>query len=163
MLWLSVRVQQRKIIQIKNSFKPFFFVRSRNNCKSIAKIDFECKVTHYSEIIRRSGPLCFMSALRFEMKHKQLTNTMKSAVNHINVTKSISQKFLRSSLFDEIYTDHIEHSKPFKLDSQLSNKYRHLLADFDLSSVYRVKNLQFNNDYYETRLILKHNVNFFEI
>lgn len=120
-------------------------------------------MTHYSEIIRRSGPLCFMSALRFEMKHKQLTNTMKNAVNHINVTKSITQKYLHSIVFNEVFIDHIEHSKPLKLNEQSSTRYRHLLANFDLSSVYTVKSLQFNSDYFEKRLILKHNMNFFEI
>lgn len=120
-------------------------------------------MTHYSEVIRRSGPLCFMSALRFEMKHKQLTNTMKNAVNHINVTKSITQKYLHSIVFNELFTDHIEHSKPLKINEQSSNRYRHLLADFDLASVRTVKNLQFNSDYYEKRLILKHDMNFYEI
>lgn len=120
-------------------------------------------MTHYSEIIRRSGPLCHMSALRFEMKHKELTNTMKNAVNYMNVTKSIAQKYVHSSVFNEIFTDKIEHSKEMKLNEQSLDKYKKLLANFDLLSVTTVKNLQFNSDYYEKRLILKHHMNFFEI
>lgn len=119
---------------------------------------------HYSEIIRRSGPLCFMSSLRYEMKHKSLTDTMKNNNNFKNVTKSITQKFLQKSVFKDIYIDHIDHSKLRVPDHNFLQRFESFHTNFNRSSsIHSVKNLNINSDYYTKGLILFHNLKYFEI
>lgn len=121
-------------------------------------------MTHYSEIIRRSGPICHMSTLRFEMKHKSLTKTMKNNNNFKNVTNSITDKYLHKNAFNSVYADHIEHSKFQVVEKSLLHKFKFLLENFDnLNSIRSLKYLRINSDYYEKLLILKHNLNYFEI
>lgn len=121
-------------------------------------------MTHYPEIIRRSGPLCHMSTLRYEMKHKSLTSTMKNNNNFKCVTKSMTDRFLRKNVFEEVYTDQIKHSKVRKIDQTCLVQYKNLLENFEnSSSILTVKNLHFNSDFYERGLILKHNTDYFEI
>lgn len=131
------------------------------------RIDLKPKhhfMTHYSEIMRRSGPICHMSTLRFEMNHKMLTTAMKNCNNYKNVTKTITDKHLHKNVFKDVFTDHIVHTKLRKVDERCSKWYSSLLTNFDdLTIIYSVKNLRFNSDYYEKGLILKHNLNYLEI
>lgn len=120
--------------------------------------------THFAEIIRRSGPLCYMSTLKFEMKHKSLSSTMKNNNNFKCVTKSMTERFLHKNVFNEVYTDQIKHSKLRKIDPKVAEQYKNLLRIFkNASSILTVKKLQFNSDSYEKGFILKHNTDYFEI
>lgn len=138
------------------------------NVKSCFKITLKPKhhfLTHYSEIIRRSGPLCHLSTLRFEMKHKELTITMKNNNNFRNVTKSMTEKYQLRNVFQDVYTDKIEHTKLRKID--LKDRYKSLFPNTVLSesefSIYSVKNLRFNSDFFEKGLVVQHNSIYFEI
>lgn len=139
-----------------------------NNLMKCFKLTLKPKhhfMTHYSEIIRRSGPICHMSTLRFEMKHKMLTKTMKNNNNFKNVTKSITDKHLHKNVFKSVYTDHIEHSKFKCVDKDFLHKYLSLfLVNYDdVASIHSLKYLQINSDYYEKNLILCHSSTYFEI
>lgn len=121
-------------------------------------------MTHYAEIIRRSGPLCHMSTLRFEMKHKTLTSTMKNNNNFKNVTKFMTEKLQHKNVFQEVYTDQIKCAKLRKIDQNLIRKYENILNIYDNpSAIQSTKNFRFNSDFYERRLILKHDLDYLEI
>lgn len=119
-------------------------------------------LTHYPEIIRRSGPLVHMSTMRFEMKHKQLTKVMKNKQNFRNVTKTIVNHVQQRNLFREVYVDKIEHSKLVKFEMSTVPDYQHLVPEL-CSQIRKMKNLHINNDYYEEGLILKHVASYYEI
>lgn len=136
------------------------------NVKKTFKTDLIPKhhnMTHYPECIRRSGPLCHMSTLRYEMKHKELTSTMKNSTNFKNVTKSVTNKYQLKNVFQKVYTDRIKHTKLKKVDQKFLEKNKELLEQFNGSSIRTTENVKFNSDYYERGLILKHNLNYFAI
>lgn len=119
-------------------------------------------MTHYHEIIARSGPLVHMSTMKYEMKHKELTNTMKDNNNFKNVTKSIAEKIQMRNAFHDQYTDQIHHTMLRKF--ALYQQYSSLLNNFaNIAEIQTTKNVQYNSDYYEKGLILKHDSEFFEI
>lgn len=122
-------------------------------------------LTHYPEIILRSGPLIHMSTLKYEMKHKELTATMKNSNNFQNVTKSIAEKIQQKNVFRDIYTDQIHHTVLKGIDDQLSQRYNDLLISTfgNMPLIQTTKNLHFNCDYFEKGLILQHNLEYFEI
>lgn len=114
-------------------------------------------MSHYPEIIDRSGPLVNMSTLKYEMKHKELTDTMKNSKIFKNVTKSIAEKIQMRNVFRDLYTDQIHHL-------HLSQKYNCLLNRFEnTASIQTTKSLHFNSDHFEKGLILKHDLCYFEI
>lgn len=119
-------------------------------------------LTHYPEIIRRSGPLVHMSTMRFEMKHKQLTKVMKNKQNFRNVTKTIASHVQQRNVFREVYVDKIEHSKLLKLEMAEVLHYQHMNLEFG-GQIRKMKSLHFNNDYYEEGLIFKHLADYYEI
>lgn len=119
-------------------------------------------MTHYPEIITRSGPLVHMSTMKYEMKHKELTITMKNNNNFKNVTKSITEKIQLKNAFRDLYTDQIHHTQLKAIN--LSHRYSSLLNNFaNIVEIQTTKNLHFNSDYYEKGLILKHDFDYFEI
>lgn len=120
-------------------------------------------LTHYSEIIRRSGPLVHMSTMRFEMKHKELTYPMKNTNNFKNVTKSIAEKYESKNTFRDVYTDKIEHAKFREVTESFMKSFEHLLGNIQYQKVRIMKNLHFNSDRYGKEMILKHSTDYFEI
>lgn len=137
--------------------------------QSVQKLGIQLKpkhhfMIHYSEIIRRSGPLCHMSTLRYEMKHKSLTSTMRNNNNFKCVTKSMTQKYLHNNAFQEVYTDQIKHTKLHKIGHNILLLHRNLLDNFMSSTtIQSTKNFKFNSDFYEKGLILKNNTDYMEI
>lgn len=119
--------------------------------------------THYPEIFRRSGPLCHMSTLRFEMKHKSLTNTMKNNNNFKCVTKTMTEKYLHKNAFQEVYIDKIQHTKLRKIEQDFLESHTYSLSRFSSSLIQSTKNVHFNSDFYEKGLILQHEKDYFEI
>lgn len=121
-------------------------------------------MTHYPEIIIKSGPLVHMSTMKYETKHKELTATMKNSNNFQNVTKSISEKIQLKKVFKDLYTDQIHHTV-LKVDEKLTQRYNSLLISTfgNMPMVQTITNLHFNNDYYAKGLILKRNSEYFEI
>lgn len=137
-------------------------------CFAIKLIPKHHFMTHYAEIIRRSGPLCHMSTLRYEMKHKGLTNTMKNNNNFKNVTQAMTNKFLHNNLYNEVFIDQIDHKKLRKADKNIFMQYQSLIQFFenpslDSSTIQSTKNVRFNSDFYESGLMLKNNADYLEI
>lgn len=122
-------------------------------------------LTHYPEIIVRSGPLVHMSTLKYEMKHKELTATMKNSNSFQNVTKSMAEKIQLKNVFRDLYTDQIHHTVLKTIDEKLSQRYDDLLISTfgNMPMIQTATNLNFNNNYYAKGLILKHNSKYFEI
>lgn len=140
------------------------YLESVKKCYDCTLKPKEHFMTHYSEIIDRSGPLVNMSTLKYEMKHKELTNTMKNSNNFKNVTKSMAEKIQLRNVFRNLYTDQIHHTVLKKIDQQLSQQYSCLLDSFEnIASIETTKNLHFNSDFFEKGLILKHYSSYFEI
>lgn len=157
----SSKISEQDIIELEENVKCHL-----ENMKECFGIDLKPKhhfMTHYSEIIRRWGPLCHMSTLRYEMKHKSLTGTMKNSNNFRNVTKSVTERFQKKNVIQEVYTDQIQHTKLQQFKSHYFEEYKHLLSDLNGSSIYSIKNVHFDSDYYEKGLVLKHNSNYLEI
>lgn len=159
----SNKIHERDLTELDLSIQ-----RHHENMKSCFKIDLWPKhhlMTHYSEITRRSGPLCYMSTLRFEMKHKELTDLMKNTTNFQNVTKTIAQKYQKKNVFRDVFVDKVQHTQLKKIDQNFWQKYEKLLVELncDASSINWVKNLQINSDFYEDGLILKHQSNYLQI
>lgn len=50
-------------------------------------------LTHYCNIIRKSGPLKFLWSYRFESKHKQLKSYCKNITSRVNIPLSLSMKY----------------------------------------------------------------------
>lgn len=121
-------------------------------------------LTHYPTSIRKVGPLVHNSALRFEMKHKQLKETLKNSSNFQNVPMSIANRIQLQSTFQRPYIDAKEHSVPKRIEHEFGEQFGYLLHDFGISSnVQCVKNLKFNSNYYACGLILKNMDHFVEI
>lgn len=69
-------------------------------------------LTHYPSIILEMGPVCHMSMLRFESKHKSLKNIAKQGNNWINITKTISTRNQAELIFNGFtYCDEIDCGK----------------------------------------------------
>lgn len=67
---------------------------------------------HYPSIICEMGPVCHMSMMRFESKHKSLKNTAKRGNNFINITKTISMRNQAELVFKGFtYCDEIDCGK----------------------------------------------------
>ena len=50
------------------------------------------KLTHYSRIMRKFGPLKFMSSIRFEAKHKEIKEASKVTTSRQNPSKTLAIK-----------------------------------------------------------------------
>lgn len=103
------------------------YLETFKKCYKVELKPKEHLMTHYPEIIIRSGPLVHMSTLKYEMKHKELTATMKNSNNFQNVTKSIAEKIQLKNVFRDLYTDQIHHTVLKKIDERFSQRYDDLL------------------------------------
>lgn len=119
-------------------------------------------MTHYAEIIRRVGPLVHLSTLRYEMKHKELTSIMKNKNNFKNVTKTIAETYQAKNVFRQVYTDQIKHAALKKINPALVLEFA-MFTVFESPKIQQTRHVKFNNDYYESGLIIKFNSNYFEI
>lgn len=121
-------------------------------------------LTHYPISVRKVGPLVHNSALKFEMKHKQLKDTMKNSCNFQNVPMSIANKIQKQCIFQRSYVDLKEHSAPKIIDNKFVQKFSYLSHIFkNANDIRYVKNMKFNSNYYEDGLILKNKEHFEEI
>lgn len=122
-------------------------------------------LTHYPTSVRKVSPLVHNSTLRFEMKHKQLKDTIKNSCNFQNVPMSIANKIQIQSTFHRSYIDSKDHSVPKRIDNEFFQQFSYLFAQFicDANDIRYVKNMKFNSNYYEDGLILKNNHHFEEI
>lgn len=112
--------------------------------QNIQKFGIELKpkhhfMIHYSEIIRRSGLLCHMSTLRYEIKHKSLTSTMENSNTFKCVTKSMKEKYLYKNVFQEVYIDQIKHTKLRKIEKNSLLQYENFLDNFENPSSIQTK------------------------
>lgn len=69
-------------------------------------------LTHYSEVIKRMGPLIKMWMMRFESKHKVFTDMAHRTQNFINLPKSLAFKHqMKQASANDTYIDQIKESK----------------------------------------------------
>lgn len=121
-------------------------------------------LTHYAASIRKVGPLVHNSSLRFEMKHKQLKDTIKNSCNFQNVAMSIANRMQLQSTLQECYIDSKKHSVPRRIDEFFFQHFGYLIKDFeDTDDLRSVKNLKLNSNYYDCGLVLKYKQNFEDI
>lgn len=73
-------------------------------------------LTHYCNIIRKSGPLKFLWSYRFESKHKQLKSYCKNITSRVNIPLSLSMKY--SINFAELVLN-FEIKKLFPLSAEI--------------------------------------------
>lgn len=122
------------------------------------------QLIHYAASIRKVGPLVHNSSLRYEMKHKQLKDTIKNSYNFINVPKSVSKRLQLQGSFHRSYIDLTTHSAPKPIDDEFIKQFGSLLHTFgNINDIKYIKTLKFNNNYYESGLILKNKQHFEEI
>lgn len=123
-------------------------------------------LTHYATSIRKVGPLVHNSSLRFEMKHKQVKDTIKNSNNFQNVPMSVANRMQIQTTFHESYIDLKEHSAPKRINDEFVQQFGyllHTLGNININDVQFVKNVKFNSNYYESGLILKNQQHFEEI
>lgn len=121
-------------------------------------------MTHYPHIIRSVGPLVHMSTMKFEMKHKDLTNIAKSTNNFRNINKTLAKRYQEKSFFNTKYENKITSAIKKVVDVNFLQLYGSVLDVFPLKSeIYRTKWVKINSDHYEKGLMLKFNQTFFEI
>lgn len=157
----SNAISERNLNELELAVKCLIEELQKIGENSKPKLHF---ILHYSEIIRRSGPLCHMSTLRYEMKHKSLTSTMKNSNNFKCVTQSMTGRYLHKNVFQEVYTDQIRHTKLRKIEQSSLLRYKNFLDNFEnASSIQTTKNFKFNSDVYEKGLILKYDNDYLEI
>lgn len=113
-------------------------------------------MTHYTNIIRKVGPLVHMSTLRFETKHKEFTKIAKSTNNYRNINKTLGIRYQESLLSRSYYVDQIEHGKLRLPKCDFFTEFGYLLEDFENRSVIlQTRYLKINSHYYESGLFIK--------
>lgn len=120
-------------------------------------------MTHYHFIIEMVGPLIHLSTLRYETKHRQFTRYAQQSNNFMNVSKSLSNKYQKSTVLKEPYKDKIIHAteKPFIFNNSFDlNEITGLANNIPTSEIHWLK---INTFYYAKGLILKSDNFFFEI
>lgn len=161
MICYSNTISEPNLIQLDLAVK--------SHLENIQRLGIELKpkhhfMVHYSEIIRRSGPLCHMSTLRYEMKHKSLTSIMRNSNNFKCVTKSMTEKYLHKNVFQNVYTNQIKHTKLRKIEQNSLLRYKQFLDIFENpSSIQTTKNFKLNSDFYEKGSMLKYDEDYLEI
>lgn len=121
-------------------------------------------LTHYATSIRKVGPIMHNSALRFEMKHKELKDTIKHSCNFKNIPMSIVRRMQINNTFHRSYIDSVKHSVMRIIDDNFIQEFGHLLHNFEgFKNIHCMKNLTVNSDFYESGLLLKNDHYFEEI
>lgn len=106
----SPKIHERDIQYLQESI-----IEHLSSLKKLFNVNLTPKhhiVTHYPGIIRSMGPICFMSMLRFEAKHKSLKNTVKKTNNFVNITKTLSVRHQAELCYrGYTYGDYSAHGK----------------------------------------------------
>lgn len=154
-------------------FLPFYTPQDLNNLTNtiskmnemyitIFKTDLKPKhhyVTHYPTMIRRFGPLYYISSMRYEAKHKVVKNYTKNTSSRLNLSHSLGKKLQynfacrllsKTGLVDNI---HIGPSKYFRLEH--SKFFQQLEISKGLQSLLN-KNLK------ETKKVIVNGIQFSE-
>lgn len=123
-------------------------------------------LTHYSEVIKRMGPLIKMWMMRYESKHKVFTDMAHRTQNYINLPKTLANKHQMQQAFTEnIYMDQIRESKTkYKIArSEHKELYRDNLDILNIANTEALSFLNYNSYEYRSGLMIFHNAECFEI
>lgn len=75
----------------------------------------------------------------------------------------MAEKYLHKNAFNEVYIDQIKHTKLRTIEQDFLLCHANLLDNFNTSLIQTTKNVHFKTDFYEKGLILKHDIDYFEI
>lgn len=130
----------------------------------IPKLHF---MTHYATIVRKMGPIVYMSMMRYERKHNVLKDFIRASRNFVDINKTMAikhQQQLCTNGYD--FKNDIEHGVSTALDEPFLVAYRELLQiSFgpELNAVKQAKWLSINNFEYRAGLLIVHESNFHQI
>lgn len=112
---------------------------------------------HLGTLIRRMGPVVFLSMMRYEAKHKVLKAIANQTANFRNISKTIAimhQQMI--STCTQSYADNIKHGKLFKISEDLRNNVE---LESQSLEIFETKWLKFNEWIYRKGLfIFKHRI-----
>lgn len=122
-------------------------------------------MTHYPTIIRIMGPICFMSMIRYESKHKQLKKIANDSNNFININKTIATTHqellcLKGNNFEEFLS--CTSDKKICKEFLKNNVNNHFKLKY-YKNIFEVNNAQFSCFRYERGTVIKHKLFFYEI
>lgn len=140
--------------------------------KGIIKAKFIPKyhfLLHYPNVIRKMGPPTSMWMMRYEAKHKTLTDIAKKSNNFVNLAKTIAQRHQDIICIpSKIYSDDIQvsHTSTLFLANEHFEKYHSVVgsdASINVAEIKTIKFLSYNGFQYRSGLIMVIETDIFEI
>lgn len=98
---------------VENFLKTF---KELFKCNLLPKHHF---MVHYANIIRKMGPLIYMSMIRFDAKHTFLKNVVRYTNNFVNINKTLAVKHQQNMIIKEnTFCDKFTNTKkkPIRVD-----------------------------------------------
>lgn len=122
-------------------------------------------LTHYPNVIRRTGPVIHGSMMRYESKHKEFTSRARTTNNYINIAKTLAYHSQQKLCLAGNVRDDIKTSKTFEHIKKCNEREKclGLLDDRNIDEIVVLDFLIFNSYEYRKGLIILNDQNVFII
>lgn len=147
-------------------FKHLDLIQKVFNVKLIPKHHF---LTHYATLFLLMGPLIFMSTMRYESKHQNLKELIKTSRNFMNVTHTITKYHQAQLTFkSDTYSNDSKHGKkiPYhKIESKINACVKTFISNnfSTQDELFFVDWFSLNTYIYRKGLFVIHNQKFVQI
>lgn len=126
-------------------------------------------LTHYATLILLMGPLIYMSTMRFESKHQELKELIKTSRNFMNITQTITKRHQsKLTLKSDTYLNKSQHGEkvPYHQMEPKINACKKTFISNSFSSqdkLFIVEWISLNSYMYRKGLFIIHNQKFVQI
>lgn len=124
-------------------------------------------MVHYANIIRKMGPLIYMSMFRFDGKHTDLKKFVRNTNNFININKTLASKHQQNLAANEnSFCDKFAHSKQkgVKIDFVEQNYGSHISFQIqNCTNLFEVNSFSCNAYNYKRGSVISFEKKLFEI
>lgn len=112
-------------------------------------------LTHYPNVIEKTGPVIHNWMMRYESAHKQFTHRAHTTNNFINIAKTLACSHQEKMCLEDPVQNDFEHSKNWKKLSD-HQKYIHLLHDRNVEKIVVLDFLIYSSYEYREGLLFLH-------